>query len=735
MDGRKSFLDDISEKKPESFQEEVFVPAQKRPGRWIVAGAAILLTGLAILVFMQLGKATVPDMSDWKLEEVQTWSLKEHENTVMNGIYSKKIAADSVISQDIKPGKRISKNSALTVTYSLGADPEEAVALPDIQNMKLPELKGWIADNQMSGITIKFETSEVIPKDEVISYEFVDGSVEEFLRKNRMTIYVSSGNEDLSATVKMPDFYGKTKTDILQWEEDNEMKVTIKEVFNPDIEYGKVFNQSIKKDTKITRKDSVKISISRGKAILVPDFTGMTRTEASEFATLYGMSVFFKLEINDAKIDTVIGQDIAAGTEIDQKQILTVTIAREEGKILVPDFGGLSKAEATSLAGLYGIKVFLRNGDEVGEQGIITSQSISSGAKIGADQIITLVLKDKEDMVVLPDFSGMTKSEAEIAAKDLNITLNYREVENGKALSQTVIGQNVKPKKRVNTGETILLSIAVNSGIRAESMWKLTLNDAKAWAMRNGITLNVIDNYSGDYSVGKLYKQDCRAGDYIPSGKTLTVYHSLGLVMAENFIGKTKSEILTWRDDVNQKGAHIELTFLADTDTTKAKGVITKQSIVEDLVDIDQIIDVWVSETDNGVLIKNFDGLAKEDLKLWCDTNGVPYVVNECYSDTYEEGTLYGQNYKGTYLPKGENLKINVSLGKVFLKDFTGMSKSEIVEWQKEVNKKKADIELVFTDWYSSDVVKGKIIDQTVKDQEVDLDAKIYVTVSLGSGD
>ncbi len=733
MDKRKSFLDDISEKKPESFQEEVFVPAQKRPGRLIWTGTGILLLIIAVLLIMQSGRAAVPDMSGWEFEDVQTWSVKKHENTVINGVYSKEIAVQKVISQDIKAGQKISKNKVLTVTYSLGADPEEAVILPDIKSMKLFELKSFISENQMSGITIKYETSEVIPKDQVISYEYVDGSGEEFLRKNRMIIYVSSGNEDLGTPVKMPDFYGKTRADVVQWEEDNQMKVTIHEVFNADIEYGKVFNQSIKKDTKITRKDSVEISISRGKAIQVPDFTGMTRTEASELAALYGMSVFFKLEVNNAGIDTVISQDIKAGTEIDQKQILTIKIAKEEGKILVPDFKGLSKAEANGLAGLYGIKVFLRGGDEVGEEGIIASQTIPAGTKVNTDQIITLVLKDGKEMVVLPDFTGKAKSEAEILAKDLNIILSYREVENAMAANQTIIGQGVKPKRRVAAGETILLSVAVNSGIRAESMWKLSLDDAKAWAMKNGITLNVIDHYNGNYSVGKLFRQDCPAGNYISSGKTLSVYRSLGLVMIDNFIGKTKSELLRWKEEVNQKGAHIDLNFIADTDTKRAKGVITKQSIVEELVEIDQLIDVWVSETDKGVLIKNFDGLVAEDLKLWCETNGVPYIISECYNDSYEEGLLYGQNYKGTYLPGGENLKINVSLGKVFAKDFTGMSKSEMVDWQKEVNKKKAHIELEFTYWYSSDIPKGKIIDQTVKDQEVELNTKIIVTVSLGA--
>jgi beta-lactam-binding protein with PASTA domain len=735
MERRKSFLEDISEEKPESFQEEIFVPARRSPGRFIAAAVAILLVFAIALLFVQLNGVIVPDMSAWQLEDVQAWSSREHDNTVLNGIYNMEIAADHIISQDIEPGEKIGKSKVLTVTYSLGADPEETIALPDIKNMKLSELKAWIADNQMAGITVKYETSGVIPKDEVINYEFIDGSAEVFLRKNRMVIYVSSGNEDLDGTVSMPDFYGKSKADVLQWEKDNQMDVTLHEVFNQDIEYGKIFDQNIKKDTKITRKDSVEISISRGKSIQVPDFTGMSRSEASELAALYGISVFFRLKVSKAEIDTVISQDLAAGMEIDQKQILTLQLAKEEGKVIVPDFTGLTGAEAKSLAGIYGIKVFLRGSDEAGEQGVIISQSIASGKKIDEDQMITLVLKGDKEVVIIPDFEGMSKSEAEVLAKNLNIPLSYYEIETTQASNQTVIGQNIKAKTQVDAGKTILLSVAVNSGIRAGKISEMTLDGAKAWAMQNGITLNIIDCYSRDYSAGRLYDQDCDAGDFIPSGKLLTVYHSLGLVMADNFIGKTKSEIIKWKNEVNQKGAGIRLTFIPDMDTTKAKGIITNQSILEELIDLDQVIWVWVSATDNGVLIKNFEGIAPEDFKLWCDINAVPYVINECYSDAYEEGMLYGQNYLDTYLPKGENLKINLSLGKVFVKDFSGMRKSEVIEWQKEVNKKGANIEIVFTEWYSFDIERGKIMNQTLRDQEVDLNSTITVTVSLGLGD
>jgi serine/threonine-protein kinase len=732
VEKQKNFLEDLSKEKPESFREEVFVPVQKRPGRIIATLIAIVIVIIFFTFILQLSKITVPDMSKWQLEDVQNWVTKYHDNTQLNGVYNKDISQNIVISQDIKPGKKLKKNQTFTITYSLGADPQEAIVLPEIKNMSLTEIKTWISDNQLGGISIKYETSEVIQKDKVITYEFVDGSAEEFLRKNRMAIYVSSGSEDMSETFQMPDFYGKTRAEVTQWAKEQQIEVTIQEVFNEYVEYGKVYEQSIKKDTKITRKDLITVDISRGKSIQMPEFLGMSRSEATELATIYGMNVFFKLEVSNEEVDTVIRQDIAEGTEIDQKQMITLQIAKEEGKILVPNFTGLNQAEVNNLAGLYGLKVFLRNLEEAGANGIVTSQSIASGERIKEKQIVTLEFKESKT-VTIPNFIGMTKNEATVLAKNLSIDLIFNEVETTKTLNQTITNQNIKANNQIGVGESVLLTLAINSGIRVKNMWNMSLKEAQAWATQKGITLNVVDNYNSEYSAGELYYQDCNANEWLPIGKILTVYHSLGFVMVEDFIGKTKSDILKWRDEINSKGANIELSFTDDTNTAKEKGVITGQSIKGELVALDRSIRVWVSATDNGVLIKNFDGAELEDFKLWCDINDIPYIVKDYYSDTYEEETLYGQNYTNTYLPKGEYLRISHSLGKVYVTDFTYQTKSAMIEWQRGVNKKNADIKIIFVEEYSHNVEKGKIVSQNVKDTEIDLNGTIVVTVSSGS--
>ncbi len=732
MDKNASFLEELSGDKPESFKEENFEPVRISKGRIFGIVTFVLLVIAAILLVPHFTDITVPDMSKWQYEEIEAWATKYHDNTIINGLYSEEIPQNNVLSQDVKPGSRIAKSKTLTVNYSLGADPEEYIEIPNIKNMSLTKIKKWITDNQLSGISIKQEESEVVLKDKVINYELIDGTADEFKRKNRMIIYISSGPINLEETLLMPDLYGKTRAEVKKWSKEVKLPIKIKEIFNQDVEFGKVCDQNIKKDMKISRKDSVEVFLSRGKALFVPDFTGMTRNEAQELAKLLGINVFLKLVISGEKADTVISQDVPAKTEIDIKQIVTVEVAREEGRVIVPDFRGLSSAEANNLAALYGIKVFLRNLEEVGEAGTVVSQNVTPGIKLEQDRIITLKLKESNKKITVPDFIKVSKNKAVQLAKNLEIELLFNEEETMTAKNQTVIGQDIKAKSITKPGATILLTIAVNSGIKAVNVWDMKLRDLKAWALQNGITLNVVENYSDSYPLGSIFYQDCEEGNWIPSSKTLTVYYSLGEVFVPDFTGKSKSEIIKWQEEVNGKGADIHLSYKEDNNTSKGKGIITKQSISEKKMILDATIDIWVSVSDNGVLIKNYEGTDVDDFKLWCDSNSIPYIIKECYQDEYPAGTLYGQNYKDTYLPKDTYLKINYSLGKVYIDDFIGKNKSELVKWQKEVNKNNADIQIEYNYMYSLTVDKGEIINQSVKDAELKTGSKITVTISSG---
>lgn len=370
--------------------------------------------------------------------------------------------------------------------------------------MGIADINKWISDNQLSAVSVKQEESEIIPKDKVINYELVDGTAEEYKRKDRMIIYVSNGAVNLEETFLMPDLYGKTRTEVMQWSKEQQISVKMNEV---------------------------------------------------------GINAFFKLVVNGEKADTVISQDVSARSEIDQKQVVTIEVSRKEGRISIPDFTGLSSAEANSLATLYGIKVFIRSEAKAGENGTVISQSVKPGIKAEEDQVVTLVLKESSERITVPDFTGLSKNKAAELAKNSGIELLFNEEETMMVKNQTVISQDTGAKKFIRSGEAILLTVAVNSGIEAVNLWDMELREAKAWALQKGVALNIVESYSDTYPSGTIFYQDCDEGRWIPVSKTVTVYYSLGKVFVPDFTGKSKPDMIKWRDEVNAEGADISLSF------------------------------------------------------------------------------------------------------------------------------------------------------------------------------
>jgi len=861
MEEHKNFLDDLSREKPESFRDEVFISSKRKTKRILYMIPAILILVFLVFLVQKQQVSLIPDMTGWKLEEIQSWVQKNHKNTMITGVFSTESPVDTFLSQDIPKGKKIKESDTLIVNYSLGGDPNEAIAFVELKSMTVQEVKAWIDKNALTGVTMKYEKNEVVPKDTVINYELVDGTKDTFLRKNRVTVFVSIGNEDVEDIFEMPDFMGLTRGQASQLAEDNMINVTVKEEFNPYIEYGKVFQQNYKKDTKISRKDEVIVQISLGAPILVPDFSGLTRGEATELATLHSLTVFFKLQPSKETLDTVIGQDVLAGTEVDQKKIVTIFIAEEDSQIdmpdfvglssseatnlaslegikafmegnktsvpdsivlsqsiaagkainksdiitlkmgkeidliTVPNFSGLTQAEATSLASLYEIKVFVKSSDILGKSGTVVTQSVKPGSRSDKSQIIVLELAKETNQITVPDFSGLSsaeasslatlnnikvfmknkvsteksgtvisqtieagtqilqekvitlyistgqnkvpnfiglsKNEATVAAQNLSIKLLFNEVETTNVMNNKVFEQSVAANKAIDLDKTILLSIAVNSGVVAKELGNVSRATAEAWASQNGITLNIIDQYSDTYPIGALYGQDC-TDQLIPSRRIVTVYQSLGKISIGNYIGKTKLDILQWKNEVNSKGGLITLVFTSDYDSVQARGNITMQSIKSDLVDLDEIIYVWVSFLENGIKIPNLLNLEESEFKTWCSTNSVAYLISDSYSDIYKAGRMFGQNYINVSVPYGETLKIYRSLGRVKLTNFIDQPKASVVAWMNQVNSFNAAINIIFKEDYSDTITEGKIIDQSLPEGEINFNATITVTVSLG---
>jgi len=728
MSKNKSYLDDLSEGKIESFQEEVFVKTPINYSQFIMVGIILAIVIGAIFAISWMNKVTVPEMSEWTMKETNQWIKKNKLSPIIKGVFSLDKKVNEIISIDVASGERISKSHEFNIVYSKGPDPEEQIKLIEFKGKTVGEVEAFIEENKMTGITIKKEINESFEKDQVINYVIKDGTKDRFYRKSRMTVYVSKGSIELDDTLVMPDFLGKSKTDVLTWMRKEKVTVEFEESFNESVAYGLISNQSVLENSKLTRGDKIVIGVSRGKKIQVPDFVGLTRQQATELATFHKIKAFFRTKVSGSTPDIILSQDIKAGEEIDSATLVTIMVAVKSNKRQVPDFVGLTLSEATQLAGLYDIKIFTKEVDSTEPASTIVMQDKSAGGWIGTETIV--ILGASKGLVVVPNFTQLLKPEANMLAQTLGVTLLIKEKETTEFRNGAILSQSIQPETKVKSGTSIICEVVVNSGVIIKDLRGMSRSEAELWASTNGVKLNVVERYNDDHPQGKLYDQNI-INKWSGSKDYVTVYYSLGRIGVLDFVDRTKAEALKWMNDINQKGGNIAIKFALNTSTNKKRGTITKQDITADYLKVGGTIIMTVSATNLGIKIPDVKGMSEAAFISWANKNEVAYTIIEHYNDTYAVGKIFEQNHINRSLPSGEILKVKKSLGKMQLPDFVGVDRSAIEDWRDHVIRQGGKVNLSIVEENSDTVAAGKIIEQSLTG-EIPMNTTINVKVSKG---
>lgn len=730
MSDTKSYLDELAgNSKPESFQDEVFEPAKRSRKPFIVTGSIIAIAILGFIIYTLSNRVTIPDYTTWSVEELSQWAQEHNITPTFKSVYNYDQPVNQIIDSNLTIGETVSKNASLSFTYSLGPDPNEAIELADFKGMQLEDIQSFIDENKATGITIKKENSDVVAQNEVINYEFKDGSFDNYLRKNRLVVYISEGPANPDDTFKMPDLIGKSKSEAIDFMNKQNVTITFEYAFNENIVYDQIYAQSIKAETKITRSDPITLTLSKGKEITVPDFVGLSREQVNTLAEYHKISIYFKHEVSSQEPGTALDQDIVSGSSIDTNQLITVTLAKESQLIAVPDFIGLSKDEASQLGALKSLNIFFRNVDSTETIGTVIGQSTSGGQWLEKDSILTIDISN--GLMTMPDLTGMDRIRADIEAEKLGFKIVYREVENESFTNGTVLNQNVSVNETIEPDTTVLCDIASNSGTKIIDLQDMTRSEAEAWANDNGITLSIVELYHNDHPSGKLFEQSS-IGTYALKTKPLTIKLSLGKVVVYDFIGKTKVEVVEWMNSCNAKGAELQVLYTLTTSTKEKRGIVTDQSIISDYVRTGTTVVVTVSATNNGISIPSLTKMGYSEFIDWAAKNEVPYIVTDAYSDTYSADKMFGQNYTNKSLPNGKILEIKRSLGKVPIDDYSGLTKAEAENAIAVLNSNSANIKVTYVDEASGAVPEGNVIRNTDANATVNTGTTITVTLSTG---
>jgi len=320
------------------------------------------------------------------LIEAQRFQVGQVEYTL-----TEDVAANTVISQDPSSGTPAAAGSLVNLVVSKGPF---SVEIPDVSGKSGDEARLTLTRAGFTNVVTDEEFSPDIAAGFTIRTEPEAGRT--VGRDDTITVWVSKGPEP----AVVPDLIGRTIGDATTSADDAGLVL----VNDGDVEVtaasglaGLVAEQSPGAGNTVDSGTDVRVKVGVIKSVSVPDFTGMTVSEATSAGSAAGLNVVtgapVSLPANDPNIGKVAAQDPSVGTTVDDGSTVTIFIG-EVARVQVPDVVGKPEAQADNMINAAGLVVGNTTqapSDSV-PSGSVISQNPPSGTEVDDGSAVDLVV-------------------------------------------------------------------------------------------------------------------------------------------------------------------------------------------------------------------------------------------------------------------------------------------------------------------------------------------------------
>lgn len=185
----------------------------------------------------------------------------------------------------------------------------------------------------------------------------------------------------------------------------------------------------------------------------------------------------------------------------------------------------------------------------------------------------------REKDVKLPNFTNMTRAQAEQAANDANLKLEIEEQFDKEVEAGKVISQDPEYMENYTVKEKSTVKIVISKGIDIKKVPKVTglkYEEAETALTEQSLLIEKIEETSEKVEAGYVIKQDPAQGTELNSGDTVKVYVSTGVkqITMEYVVGKSEKDA---KSQLTKLGFEVDVIY--EEDTTKDDGIVLKQSI------------------------------------------------------------------------------------------------------------------------------------------------------------
>ena len=329
----------------------------------------------------------------------------------------------------------------VVIAFSVLGGGKNEISVPDVSNLSESAARSKL---QEAGLKAAGQTEEItsdkIPEGKVVK---TNPEAKAIVQKGReVVLYISTGGRK----IKMKDYTDmeyKEAVEALVKLDFKESKIKKKEEYSDTVEKGKIISQTPVANSEVTPdKTSVKFIVSKGaKPIKISDYVGMT--------------------INEALLDL-------ANNGINESQV----------------------------------KQTQQESDK--EAGTILSQTPSAGSSVTPGKtMINFVVSSGPNEVSVPDFTGMSKSEVQSAAKEAGLTVNFEEDYDTQVPAGQVIRSNPSAGEKVKKNSSVTVTLSKGSNLSNFTV-DVVANFTGGENDNNGQTITI---WLKDASTGDVRKQ------------------------------------------------------------------------------------------------------------------------------------------------------------------------------------------------------------------------------------
>ena len=358
----------------------------------------------------------VPSMIGRNLDDLIEFIDKNFMNNVTINFEISDTDKDTIIAQD-KNGE-IRRNSDITFVISLGSEISDTVTMENLVGMKLFDAELWLKRNGIK-YEIKYEFSDK-SKNEILS-QSTNKDEEINIKDTNITITVSAG-----VAIKIPDFKTMTVDEATSWIINNKLKVEFNEIYDENIETGKIIEQSIKENELVKENTLINLTISKGQ-IIMDEFKSISdfRDWANKYNVKYNETYDYSNNISKGE---AISYSYNKGDIIDPDGVIYVKISLGKA-VYIPSFVGKSKNDAQNICNSLGIRCNFVTGTYTNyNSNVIYNQSRSVNSKVASGSSITLTLSkgipETKKLAILQNWLSIGNADATINSLRRNFAKN-----------------------------------------------------------------------------------------------------------------------------------------------------------------------------------------------------------------------------------------------------------------------------------------------------------------------